>query len=140
MGCVSYIVSSLDLVDGSIEYDDRVKGVAFGLHGLHRYATAKWIHHIEELSKHLSLSSSSPEARLPSLVECIKSLCGKHDRLLPLRQREGKVKIRITDEKKLVAFHDLEEFCHLAALVEEHKRQFGNVVPGHSQGMVKLGI
>jgi hypothetical protein len=135
MGCVSYVKSSLDLVDDNIGYDDRIRSVALGLHGLHRYAIAKWIHHIEELCKICRVPADIPEA---VLLEYIKSLCQKHDQLLRLRRPEtGIVQIRITDDNRLTAFQDVQDFRHLAGRIQEHKRQFGNVVSEKSQCMFK---
>ncbi len=138
MGCVSYMASGLDLVDENIDYYDRVKSVALGLHGVHKYATTRWIHHIEELSKHLSHSSTSPDGQL---IKHIRSLCKRHDELLRLRKMGKNVpEVHVPNEMQLVAFQDVQEFCHLAGQIQEHKRQFGSLLPEHSQGMTNSRV
>lgn len=129
-------MSSLDLVDDKIGYDDRIRSVALGLHGFHRYATMKWIHHIEELCNICRMPADIPETLL---AEYIKSLCKRHDQLLRLRRPGNCVyRVRVINETRLTAFRDQQDFLHLAGCIREHKRQFGNVVSEQSRCRFKL--
>ena len=133
MGCVSYMLSSLSLVDPSNEYVNRIKDIAQGAHGLHRYATAKWVHHLDELCKICNEPVDLPDARLSDNA---KMLCEKHDKLLlEVRPREIGIRLHVVDEQKLVAFKDVRELQHLAGYARQHMRDVGDVVCVQSDSM-----
>lgn len=133
------MVSSLDLVDPSMEDNHPVKSIALGLHGLHRYARSKWLWHVEELCKVYRVPADLPPD--PPLVEYIKALCKRHDQLLRLKRPQNSIiHIDTDDDKRLTAFRDVQEFRPLAGRIREHERQNGGVAHDQSQGMFELKL
>jgi hypothetical protein len=72
------MLSSLDLVDKSLEDRQRVTSVAMGYHGMHRYATAKWLGHLEQLSALCQKAGKPPDPQVKSILE---NLSRRHELL-----------------------------------------------------------
>lgn len=87
LGCAAYMLSSLDLADRS-KYDHNVASIACGYHSMHRYASAKWLHHLHQLALLCENSGWKPQAALSSVL---RSLSDRHNALTQSNKEDTSV-------------------------------------------------
>ena len=127
------MVSSLGLIDPHVDGAQRASSVAMGLHGLHRYAAAKWLFHLEQLSRAYGTPDKLPN---PHLVARLDTLCERHDSILQHKhQRSINCATDRATDVRLTAFSDLQQFCILAELIWKQERRAVLSSDSHSQGM-----
>ena len=103
-----------------------------GLHGLQQYAGAKWLNHLEMLSKACAGLNKAPESNLRCYIEM---LCARHDRLLDAGARVARTyQGNKVLHGRLQAFQGFDSLRALAGAFWTFEREAIDMSPMHAQG------
>ena len=131
------MITSLDLVDPQIGEAQRFKSVVGGLHDLHRYASASWLPHLEQISKD---DEASHILQNPNIRDRIGQLYRRHDSLRPLvlppESSSGRSTVR---DDCIKSFSGLPELSDLALLVDTDRKKAEAQAHGDAQSKHLMG-
>jgi hypothetical protein len=115
------MISALDLVDPQIAEDQKHRSVTAGLHDVHRYASAYWLPHLEQIAADTGAPETAHDLKLPHLL---KQLYMRHNALRPLPfQLEPDSEANITQPNRLMAFKNTSYVEQLAQLVGKDRNK-----------------